>query len=114
MDSRNTPPEAQVGLSNRLAAPRLDNVRLEHAVPGPRGQLGFLLVAPPSGPLAVDLVADIPEGAQCWLEERQGWWIALSQVGALAVILDRHNLTSRLWLPPSAASPVEDPLPTSG
>lgn len=111
MDYRNTPAQSQSGPSADELAPSSANVRLEHAVPGPRGQLGFLLVAPRLGPLASDLENDIPVDARCWLEERQGWWIALPQVGTLARILDRHDLTSRLWLPPTAA-PL-DPIPNT-
>ena len=71
-------------------------MRLEYAVSGPQGQLGFLLVLPGAEEVHAEIVIEIPGQARQWLEERQGWWIALPFLGALARILDRHGLTGQL------------------
>jgi hypothetical protein len=75
-----------------------ESVRLEYAVPGPTGQLGYVLVAPPERLLEGAIVEAIPTCCRCRLHERDGWWVSPQDLGRLAALLDLHGLSAELWV----------------
>lgn len=68
-----------------------ETMRIEYGVSGPMGQPGILLVAPRLEALEWDLEHEISDRSRCWMEDRQGWWIARCYSATLREILRRFQ-----------------------
>ena len=62
---------------------------VRHDVPGPAGEAGFLLIAPPSEALDWDIQHEIASTCRCWMAGDQAWWIAAPYLSTACEILDR-------------------------
>lgn len=80
-----------------LAGP-LRSVRLESAVPGPEGQLGYLLFAPRTADLAREFRDAVSEVGCCWEDRFCAWWVDSQSIVTVVAVLERHRMTPHQWL----------------
>lgn len=64
-------------------------IKIESGVRGPGGEVGFLLIAPPSEALDWDIQHEIGSTSRSWVRSRQAWWIAAPYLPAARLIAER-------------------------
>ena len=64
---------------------------IRHGVAGPGGEVGFLLIAPPSEALDWDVEQEIASTCRYWIASHQAWWIAAPYLTTAHQILRRFE-----------------------
>jgi hypothetical protein len=67
------------------------NWTIRQGVPGPSGQMGFLLQAPPDEALDWDIEHEIASTSRCWMSEHRAWWIAMPYLNTAHGIMARFE-----------------------
>ena len=72
---------------------------IRHGVVGPAGEVGILLIAPPSEALDWDVQHEIASTCRYWMASHQAWWIASPYLTTATHILRRFEpATEPAWL----------------